>query len=121
MRTGQLSVFIDNHKVAVLDLDKGVKEIYLNADEGSTIWVSQHWCRSNKLKIGKDMQELVLTSFLSNKMFLLILFSTLFFTLIALLTEYIFFGLFPFLIALYPLYFITIGKNHYFRIYKADG
>ena len=116
-RTGKVHIFVGDKKVS--SIDESMNAIEVMVKEGDYVCAKMQWCSSNKVEIKSDIKELTITSFLSNRSFLIILFAILATTLISLLTKYIHFGLFPILFALFPLYYITFGRKKYLKLYKS--
>lgn len=119
LRNGTIKIYAGQQEVGVLE--EYQQEVDIQANEGDTIWAKLQFCSSNKFKVDKGVDKVYLTSFLPNKGFVLILGSMLLFTIIALLTDYIFFGFFPFIVGLYPIYYITFGRNRYLKLSEKNG
>jgi len=118
LRSGTIKIYVNRKEVGVLE--EYEKEVEIPANEGDSIWAKIQFCSSNKFQVNEKVGKVYLTSFMSNKVFILILGSILISTLIALTTEYTFFGLFPFIICLYPTYYITFGRNKYLRLSEKE-
>jgi hypothetical protein len=114
LRNGTIKIYANQKEVGVLGDYQ--REVEVTANEGDTLWAKFQFCSSNKLHVDSTAEKVYLSSFLSNRAFVLVLSLILISTLIAIVTEYTFFGLFPFLISLYPIYYITIGKNKYLKL-----
>ncbi len=116
-RTGRVHIFIGDKRVS--SIDDNTNAIQVMVKEGDYVWAKMQWCSSNKVEIKSGVKELTITTFLSNRSFLIILFATLATTLTSLLTTYVYFGLFPILLALFPLYYITFGRKKYLKLYVS--
>lgn len=117
-RTGEVKIFAGQKEIGVLnDYETSID---VSVEENEKIWAKLQFCSSNRLQIDKDIKEVYLTSFLSNSLFVIILGSVLIFTLLAIFTKFTFFGFFPIIVVLYPLYYITLGRSKYLKISTKD-
>lgn len=114
LRNGTIKIYSNQKEVGVLGDYQ--QEVEVMANEGDTLCAKFQFCSSNMFQVDDKTEKVFLTSFLSNKAFVLILSLILLSTLVAIVTEYTFFGLFPFIICLYPFYYITIGKKKYLKL-----
>lgn len=113
-RAGKVKIMSGQNEIAILN--EYETEVKINVMEDDEVWAKIQFCSSNKIRIKKSTKEVYLTSFLKDRDFIIILGSTLICALIALLTRYTFFGLFPIIILLYPIYYITFGKSNYLKL-----
>lgn len=113
-RTGKVKIFSGQKEIAIINDYE--KEIKVDIDENKKIWAKLQFCSSNKIQINNNTEEVLLTSFLTDKSFIIILGAILLCTFISIFTELTFFGFFPIIILLYPLYYITIGRSKYLRM-----
>jgi hypothetical protein len=112
LRSGEIKLYRDGEYIKSFNNTK----TSIKAKDAQQIHAAIQFCSSNKVKITENTTHIELTSFMTNRSFVIVLSLILAFTLIALLTDYKFLGLVPFIIILYPLYFITLGRNRYLKL-----
>lgn len=110
---GRFDVFVDGKKIDAIDFGKEYKDFEIEGKE-SNVQIKIQWCGSNILKTRENIEinEMIASSRLNSVTTFMIVFFMIVFGYLA----YSINGNFKylmFLIYLYPLYYISFGRNKY--------
>jgi len=110
---GKFDVFVDGIKIDAIGFGKEYKDFEIDKEK-SNIQIKIQWCGSNVLetRTDKDLNEMIVSSRINTLTTFVILILMFVFGYLAYVADTNFKYL-MFLVYLYPLYYISIGRNKY--------